>query len=216
SSPPTLGRPWAIERAATKEGAMTTPMPCIWHGKAARLRAVEPEDWRAFSRWDLDTEMARSAYFIPFPRSEEAARKWTAELADREYPSHEFRWVIENVDREAVGTLNTHHCDPRNGTFQYGIAISSEHRRRGYARDAIELVLAYFFRELRYQKANVSVYAFNDASFALHRRLGFREEGRLRRMIYTNGDYHDEIILGITAEEFDQPREATEREVKDD
>lgn len=186
------------------------PTPSAWVGKVARLRAVEPEDWRAFSRWDLDTETARSAYFIPFPRSEEAARKWTAELAVKDAAVHEFRWVIENFDGEAVGTLNTHRCDPRNGTFEYGVAVSSEHRRRGYAGDAIRLVLAYFFRELRYQKANVSVYAFNDASLALHRSLGFREEGRLRRMIYTNGRYHDEIILGVTAEEFDRDHEVTD------
>lgn len=192
------------------------PTPSAWIGNVARLRAVEPEDWRAFSRWDLDTEMARSAYFIPFPRSEDATRKWTAELVVTDAATHDFRWVIENFDGEAVGTLNTHGCNPRNGTFEYGVAISSEHRRRGYAGDAIKLVLAYFFRELRYQKANVSVYAFNEASLALHRSLGFREEGRLRRMIFTDGQYHDEFILGITAEEFDQHFQAVDREVKDD
>jgi RimJ/RimL family protein N-acetyltransferase len=38
----------------------------------------------------------------------------------------------------------------------------------------------------------------------LHERLGFRREGCLRRMIYTDGQYFDDLIFGLTAEEFAQ------------
>jgi len=37
---------------------------------------------------------------------------------------------------------------------------------------------------------------------ALHERLGFTLEGRLRRMIYTEGTFHDKLIYGLTQEEF--------------
>jgi RimJ/RimL family protein N-acetyltransferase len=60
------------------------------------------------------------------------------------------------------------------------------------------------FRELRYQKANATVYAFNEGSLALHRKLGFVEEGRIRRNHFTNGEYHDEFWFGITREEFEE------------
>ncbi len=83
------------------------------------------------------------------------------------------------------GTINTHSCDPRHGTFGYGLAIAREHWRKGYASEAICLVLAYYFRELRYQKVTAHVYAFNEASIRLHEKLGFQLEGRLRRMIFT-------------------------------
>lgn len=46
------------------------------------------------------------------------------------------------------------------------------------------------------------IYAFNTASQALHERLGFQQEGRVRRMIYTDGQYHDELIYGLTGDEF--------------
>lgn len=177
---------------------MTDP----WRGSNVRLRAVEPSDWEFFLTWEEDAESARASYFIPFPRSREAAKKWASELALQEPSDHVFRWVIENLVGEPVGTINTQNCDPRNGTFQYGIAIPREHRRKGYATEAIRLVLTYFFHELRYQKVNVSVYAFNEPSLELHRKLGFQEEGRRRRMIFTNGQFHDEIIFGMTAEEF--------------
>jgi RimJ/RimL family protein N-acetyltransferase len=64
------------------------------------------------------------------------------------------------------------------------------------------LVLRYYFQELRYQKVTVRVYSFNDASIRLHEKLGFQLEGRLRRTVYTNGEYFDELIYGLTVEEF--------------
>jgi len=64
------------------------------------------------------------------------------------------------------------------------------------------LVLKYYFEELDYQKVTVQIYAFNEASLKLHKKLGFQQEGCLRRMIYTDGTYHDEIIFGLTVEEF--------------
>ncbi len=176
----------------------------IWQGKLARLRAVEPDDWEKFFEWVEDTEFARYTDNVHFPASREALKKRTAELALTEPKNHEFRWIIENLKGEFVGTINTHTCDSRTGTFRYGIAIRREHWHNGYASDAIRLVLAYFFHELRYQKVNVNVYAFNEVSLKLHQKLGFREEGRLRRMVYTNGTLYDDFILGMTVEEFDE------------
>jgi len=63
-------------------------------------------------------------------------------------------------------------------------------------------VLRYYFEELRYQKVTVSVYSFNEESIALHKRLGFKQEGCLRRMIYTRGQYFDRLLFGLTADEF--------------
>jgi len=178
--------------------------PSAWQGKLVRLRAVEPGDWQDFSDWDADTEFARYDYHIWFPLSREALRKWTEELATAEAKNHEYRWVIETPAGELAGTLNTHTCDPRVGSFRYGVAIRREHWRKGYATEAIRLVLTYFFRELRYQKVTVELYEFNSASLALHRKLGFREEGRLRRTAYTDGRYYDEFLLGMTVEEFEE------------
>ena len=80
--------------------------------------------------------------------------------------------------------------------------IRREHQRRGYASEAIALVLRYYFQELRYQKASVRAYSFNEPSIRLHERLGFQLEGRLRREVYTEGRYFDVLVFGMTAEEF--------------
>ncbi len=177
-------------------------MASIWEGVRVRLRAVEPADWERFFIWDQDSETARRAYFIPFPRSIEATRRWAEQSANEAPVNDSYRFAIETMERELVGTLNTHECERRQGTFSYGIAIGAEYWRHGYASEAITLVLRYYFRELGYQKVTVHVYDFNEPSIRLHERLGFQREGRLRRMIYTDGTYHDDLLYGMTAEEF--------------
>ena len=173
-----------------------------WEGTRVRLRAVELDDWQHFAAWNDDSETARADDQVHVPKSHAATRRWTEEEALRAPDNDVFRWVIETLDGTFAGTINSHSCERRNGTFSYGIAVRREHQRKGYAGEAIRLVLRYFFDELRYQKVIAHVYSFNEPSLRLHERLGFQREGCLRRMIYTNGQFFDDVVFGLTAEEF--------------
>lgn len=174
----------------------------VWEGTRVRLRAVEPEDWEAFYTWNLDSDMPRHLYAIPFPQSQAAARRWAEQMAVRQSEDDTFFFVIETLAAVMVGSISTHDCRAQDGTLKYGVAVRREHQRQGYAAEAIRLVLGYYFGTLRYQKANAHVYSFNTPSIRLHEHLGFQLEGRLRRMIYAGGAFHDELVFGITAEEF--------------
>lgn len=46
----------------------------------------------------------------------------------------------------------------------------------------------------------------NPASIRLHQKLGFVEEGRRRRQWFYNGEFHDEILWGMTREEYEASR----------
>jgi RimJ/RimL family protein N-acetyltransferase len=178
------------------------PPTSIWQGKTIRLRAIDPSDWEAYFKLDQDTEQARALYFVPFPQSQVGAKRF-AEEASKKSDGDNFRFVIENREKEVVGDITTHYCNPRNGSFSWGITIKQEHRRKGYASEAILLVMRYYFQELRYQKVTVTIYSFNEASARLHERLGFQQEGRIRRTVFTRGQYFDELIYGLTKEEFE-------------
>lgn len=182
---------------------MTEPMDIsVWRGERVRLRGIEPGDWPVYFAWNQDDEQARHLSDIPFPQSEAAVRQWAERESTRPPDGDAYRFAIENEHGEVVGDLTTHDCDRRVGAFSYGIAIRRAQRRKGYAAEAITLVLRYFFRELRYQKATVRVYSFNEGSARLHEALGFVLEGRIRRTVYSNGEFFDELVYGITAEEF--------------
>ena len=55
---------------------------------------------------------------------------------------------------------------------------------------------------------SVHVYEYNEASCRLHERLGFVQEGRLRRMAYAAGRHWDVLVYGLTREEFDAEQAA--------
>lgn len=174
----------------------------LWQGEKVRLRAIEPSDWETYFAWDQDDEQSRALYFVPFPQSQASVKQFAEKAAMRKPESDNFRFVIENSEHKVVGDITTHNCDQRNGNFSWGVNIKQEYRRKGYASEAIRLVMRYYFQELRYQKVTISIYSFNKASIKLHERLGFQQEGRIRRTVFTGGQYFDELIYGLTKEEF--------------
>lgn len=170
----------------------------FWQGKQIRLRGVEPSDATTFFKWNLDSEAARNLEFVWPPVSQAQVRSWVEEQSRKKLENDSFTWVIEDSSGRAVGSISTHSCNQRNGTFSYGVSIAREYRGKGYAAEAIQLILRYYFDELRYQKVTVQVHDYNDASIALHEKLGFVREGTLRRMVYTDGKYCDEHWYGMT------------------
>ena len=88
--------------------------------------------------------------------------------------------------------------------FETGSRIYRSFRGLGYGFEAKTLVLRYAFYELRFQKYNIRCLATNQPMIHHAARLGCQEEGRIRRHIYTEGEYRDELIFGLTREEFDE------------
>jgi RimJ/RimL family protein N-acetyltransferase len=178
------------------------PTKCFWQGEGVRLRAVEPEDAEQFFRWNQNSETTRMLDYVWPPGSLAAVRAWAQKVATQEVKDDAIFCIIEDIEGNVVGAINPHTTNRRVGSFAYGLSIGEEHRGRGYASEAILLLLRYFFEELRYQKVTVTVYECNSASIALHEKLGFQREGRLRRTVYTQGRYFDEFFYGMTCEEF--------------
>lgn len=174
----------------------------IFEGKRVRLRAGEPAEWGLFRDQDRQyPDAGRLLYEIHFPEPRyQAPAQPAGDIKPQD--GDNFAFTIETLGGDVAGAIHIHHCNLRCGTFMYGIAIFPEHQRKGYAFEAIWLALRYYFDERRYQKCTAEVYSFNEASARLHERLGFTLEGRLRRMVYTNGEFHDALFYGITDEEF--------------
>jgi RimJ/RimL family protein N-acetyltransferase len=117
-------------------------------------------------------------------------------------------FAIESIAGEFVGWANLFVGDGRHGRFSVGMSIFREYQRMGYAMGAMRLLLHYGFNELRCHKCNTACLDINTASIALQKKLGFVEEGRRREVIFLNGCYHDEILFGLTEQEYRQQTSA--------
>ncbi|MFE1197096.1 GNAT family N-acetyltransferase [Streptomyces olivaceoviridis] len=178
-------------------------MATSWTGERVRLRAIEPDDWAAFARFADDD--GRRGGPLGLPRSAESYRAWAKQQAVAERDGDRFRLAVETTaGEELVGTVASHRTGRHSGWFEFDVTIGAEHRRRGYAAEALTLLLRFMFAERRYHKCLAVVFAHNEASLALIRRLGFTEEGRLREHVFFAGRYHDLVMMGLLADEFDR------------
>jgi RimJ/RimL family protein N-acetyltransferase len=178
----------------------------FWQGEKVRLRAIEQKDLDdLLTSTELqDTELDRYENVIGFPTSRLQDREARENLIKKDKSNDNFFWMIEDLLGTLVGFIGTFDCERRHGTLKYGVVIKREFWRKGFAKEALTILLRYYFRELRYQKIVAIVYVFNQASVKFHENFGFVLEGKLRRMVYTNGTFYDELYFGMTSEEFDQ------------
>ncbi|MFJ2261625.1 GNAT family N-acetyltransferase [Streptomyces sp. NPDC087844] len=182
-------------------------MASFWTGERVRLRGIEPDDWTALMRLAVDEE--RLGDLVQPPRSAEGHRARAKELAVAGPDSDCFTLAVEALDTgQLAGVVGSHHADARAGWFEYGISLGAEHRRKGYATEAAALLLRYMFAERRFHRCQARVFAHNEASLSLQRRLGFIEEGRLRDHVFFAGRHHDVVMMGVLAEEFTPPHPA--------
>ncbi|MFF4827135.1 GNAT family N-acetyltransferase [Streptomyces sp. NPDC001312] len=178
-------------------------MASSWTGRRVRLRAIEPDDWTAFARFADDE--GRRVGRLDLPRSAESYRAWAKEQAVAECDDDRFRLaVVTRATGELVGAVGSHRTGRCSGWFEFDVVIGAGHRRKGYAAEAVVLLLRFMFTERRYHKCLAAVLAPNEASLTLFRRLGFTEEGRLREHVFFAGGHHDLVMMGMLADEFDR------------
>lgn len=181
----------------------------FWQGESTRLRPFRLGDADLRFRASLDSP-TRQAHMggIEFPTSVELQKAWLEKVSGCQDNGRIVLFAIENLDSDTIGWVSLHSRDHKNGTFSFGVAIYRDHRGHGYAVDAVRMLLKYGFWEQRYQKCNSVCAHSNEASIRMHIKLGFTEEGRIRRNSFFNGEYHDDVWFGMTREEFDGLMEA--------
>lgn len=176
----------------------------FWQTDLIRLRPLHPQDAELKHREWLDSEARRlleGQLDLP-PVSLETFRANLLDACDFKGDADRKCFAIETLAGKFVGWINLFLGESRHGRFSLGVSIFREYQRRGYTLDAAKLIIHYGFNELRCHKCNSACLDVNTGSIAFHRKLGFVEEGRRREVIFMNGHYHDEILYGMTVDEF--------------
>jgi len=176
----------------------------FWQGERTRLRPFRLEDAELRFMASLDSPTRQIVQDgIELPTSVELQKEWLEKATDCKDDGM-IRFAMENLDGVTVGWVTLHSRDQKNGTFGFGVVVYRDYRGHGNAVDAVRTLLKYGFWEQRYQKCNSACVHTNEASIRMHEKLGFIEEGRIRRNSFFNGKYHDEVLFGMTREEFDE------------
>ncbi len=155
------------------------------------LREVESSDLDRLRAW-RDAPEIRRWFFDASPVSAEQQLAWfNRYLADE----GDVLYVIE-ADGRPVGTIGLASIDRRQGTAELGrMLIEASARRRGWARQAVRILLEYAFGTVGLHRVYCEVHEENVAARALYRDCGFVEEGVLRAALVVDGRRTNKVVL---------------------
>ena len=173
-------------------------------GKSVLLRPVKRSDISYFLKWFNDPEVIQYITLY-LPMTEMGEEKYIEELGTTRAKSDApfVIEVIEGASTKPIGNCGLHEINSKDHNATFGIVIGEkDYWSKGYGVEATRLVINYGFQQLNLHRISSTAIAFNERSIRLHKKVGFREEGRLRQAIFKNGQYHDLVQFGILREEW--------------
>ena len=92
--------------------------------------------------------------------------------------------------------------DPRQA--EIGISVAPAFQHRGYALEALRILLGHLFSTLGLHRVHGSVDPRNAASLALLRRAGMRQEAHFLESYWSKGEWTDDVVFGILEREWEE------------
>jgi len=173
-------------------------------GPRVALRRFHPGDVVTFVAYRSCEQVARfQSWDAPYPREE--GERFIREIA-RDHPDTAGEWFQFAVALRATGQLigdcaaKPQADDPRQ--CEIGFTIAPDHQGRGYATEAVRLLVGYLFTGRGKHRITAYCDARNAASAALLERLGMRREGHLRESTWAKGEWTDDLVYGLLRDEW--------------
>ncbi len=183
--------------------------PIFLKGKNIYLGALSPKErLEGYADWINDQE---TTLFMGSGRFPAAAGDLKAYL--NAYSSSKdgmILGVFANKTSKHIGNITLHLIDWRNRNAEIGIIIGDKRSRgKGYATEAISLVVDHAFNKLNLHKLYTGMISGNEASKRAFDKAGFKIEGTLREHFYLNGKYLDCYRLGLLGKDIKKPKDKT-------
>jgi diamine N-acetyltransferase len=99
---------------------------------------------------------------------------------------------------KTIGCVDLFDYDPANMRAGIGIMIIEAERGKGFASEALDLILDYAFNLLQLHQVYSNVIAGNNASLELFKKKQFSVIGVKKEWLRTNDSWSDEYMLQLT------------------
>jgi RimJ/RimL family protein N-acetyltransferase len=180
-------------------------MKDIFAGKLVRLSAFDPEEMsKAFTRWNLNSEYQRLLNLSPHRmQSAKSNLKWMEEEVGEVSPASYFFSIRTLAEDKLIGGLDLDVVNwPGRDAF-VGLGIGeTEYWSKGYGTDIMNVLLRFAFTEINLRRVTLSVFEYNPRGIRSYEKVGFRHEGRTRKVLNKEGQRWDVLYMGILREEW--------------
>ena len=170
-------------------------------GEAVELRRHARENYRLYGKWYGDPEIWRLTSWAASPLSASAVERL---FEDREHSSTDDSFAIHlKGEKEPIGVVSLMNISEANESAELSVIVGHpDDRRQGYGAEAINILLGYGFEKLGLNRVGLSVFEFNEDAISTYEKLGFRDEGRLRKALKRDGAFYDAILMSVLGSEW--------------
>jgi RimJ/RimL family protein N-acetyltransferase len=181
----------------------------MFTGERVYLRSYDKKDIPSILKFINDPEVNRNlAPGIPYPMDTLAEEKWIEQQsANREKKS--FAILLKQTD-EYMGGCGINDIDWKNRFATLGIFLGKPFWNQGYGTEAFGILINFIFSEMNMNKVKLFVYSFNQRAIRSYEKCGFRVEGVLRQEIFRDGQYFDQIAMGLLFSEWKERKTASQ------
>ncbi|MDV3103726.1 GNAT family N-acetyltransferase [Thermococcus waiotapuensis] len=154
--------------------------PVVMEGHRVSLGVLLRDDLPTLWKWYNDRNVRR---YLSKPHEVffyENELEWY-ETIRRNREKEKVFAIITSGEWRLAGVIGLHGIDFMNRNAEVGYIIGPEHWGRGYASEAVKLILEYAFNWLNLIKVYARVFEPNVASIRVLEKNGFKLAGRLRK-----------------------------------
>ncbi len=182
---------------------MKIELPESLSGRDVVLRRLRAADAQAYvAAFRADPDLGRLLGMEEDP-DEAKMRERAARLPERAAQGAVVELAVSEAGDEAfVGSMILHSFDWTHRRCEVGFWLVPAARGRGIGSRAVALAVTWALGELDLLRVEMTTTPDNEAVFALARRLGFTQEGVLRRRNVERGVRVDVVWFGVLREEW--------------
>ena len=165
-------------------------------GKNIFLRALESEDINyLFFIENNEKYWSISDSQIPFSRY--LLNRYLKNSNMDIYEAKQLRLVITNFQNITIGLIDLFDIDFKNNRAGVAIIINEKMRSKGFAREALELLIQYSKTHLSLHQLYCNILEDNSHSINLFKSVEFKQVGLKKDWIKFDGKYKNELLLQL-------------------
>jgi RimJ/RimL family protein N-acetyltransferase len=177
-------------------------------GRKCYLRGLLRSDLQThYFQWLNDQDVTRFMWHGSFPNSESRMEAFFDRVTNSN--NDVVLAIVTHDDDVHIGNIGLANIDWMYRKAELGILIGErEHQERGYASEALDLVLRHAFYRLNLNKVYLRTEEGNESALHAFERAGFKREGLLRQECFREGEYRDTVYMGCLRADLDslEPR----------
>ena len=179
----------------------------VLEGRNVNLRIMEKEDVALLVEWWNSLEF-QGEFFSVLQKSKTQALQEFENPSPVQVAMEDREFMIEKKDGTRIGHIG-YGKDILHDWIEIGYDVVPSERRKGYASEAIQILVDYLFLYKDIPRISVCTDARNIAAIKAAENVGFKKEGIVRNGGFAKGKFVDACLLGILREEWKEPKRLT-------